>query len=309
MPSSRIDVGPGAVYLGRALDRVNGLFTIEDAGVLRVVWPFAKLPHALLVGATGGGKTSLLRVMVWSLITRPSPPILCLADGIPDADSFTMFRGQPGIAHVASGPDETAALVDDVYASYRRRLAELGRAREQAFATRARPAYQAPPRLFLLVDEYLLWVLSLAKPGQTIHRLREVGLNGRKVNVSMLLALQRAGVKDAEAGLPMSLRTQLKCRLAATGEPGMDSVEARITFDDDQVAKRVPMHEGAGYAKAGAAEGAFKVPWLPDPTDPTLAGRMSDREIADVWAMLPRSAPAAERAVRELARNGAGGAR
>src|SRR5205823_4730354 len=188
--SGRIDVGAGAVYLGRALDRVNGLFTVEDHGVLRVVWPFEKLPHGLLVGATGGGKTSLLRVLIWNLITRPRPPILCLADGIPDADSFTMFRGQPGVAHVASGPDETARLV---------------------------------------------------------------------------LALQRAGVKDADAGLPGSLKAQLKCRIAATGEAGLDGIEARLAFDDDAIAKRVPMRQGAGYVKAGGAEGAFKVPWLPDP--------------------------------------------
>jgi DNA segregation ATPase FtsK/SpoIIIE-like protein len=298
---SKVDVGPGAVYLGRPLARVTELFTVEDAGVMRVVWPHAKLPQGLLVGATGGGKTTLLRVMIQNLSSRPRPPTLCLADGIPDADSFAMFRGQPGIAAVASGRDETAGMVGDVFTAYQRRLAELGRARAEAFTTRRRPTWQAPKPLFLIVDEYLLWILGLAKPGETIAHLREIGLNGRKVNISLLLALQRAGVKDADTGLPGSLKAQLKMRIAATGEAGMDSVEARLAFDDDQVAKRVPMQLGAGYVKAGGAEGAFRVPQFRDPLDPKQAAEMSDAEIEATWAMLPRTGPEAEHAIREMA--------
>lgn len=303
MPASAIEVGPEAGYLGHALDRVAGLFVVQDGPVLRVRWPYGKVPHALLFGATGGGKSTLLRVLVWYLLTRPHPPLLCLADGIPNADSFKLFGGQPGVARIASGGDATAEMAADVYGKYRQRLADLGRARDEAFTTRARPSFAEPRPLFFLVDEYLLWILNYCPPevrDEAIGWFLEIGLNGRKVNVYLLLALQRCGVGDAKAGLPGPLKAALKCRIAATGEAGMDGWEATLGFDDAKVADRVPLQEGGGYIKAGRAEVGIRVPWFPDVTDPKHASRMTDEEITEWWAMLPRGAEEAARAAREL---------
>jgi hypothetical protein len=304
VPASAIDVGAESGYLGRALEQTSGVFAVQDKEVLRIRWPFGKIPHALLFGATGGGKSTMLRVLVWYFITRPKPPILCLADGIPDADSFKMFTGQPGVAGIASGGDATAEMATDVYGTYRRRLANLGEAREDAFATRRRPRFTEPRPLFFMVDEYLLWVLNYCPDeirAEVIAQFLEIGLNGRKVNVYLLLALQRAGVGDAKAGLPGPLKAALKCRIAATGEAGLDSWEATLGFDDAKVADRVPLAEGGGYVKAGGSEVGFGVPWFPDMTDPKHAGRMTDLEITEWWAMLPRGADEAARAARELA--------
>jgi hypothetical protein len=302
--ASDLTVGPDAGYLGHALGQAAGPFVVQDGPVLRVRWPYGKIPHARLFGATGGGKSTLLRVLVWYLLTRPAPPILCLADGIPDADSFKLFTGQPGVAGIASGGDATAEMAADVYGKYRQRLTDLGRARQEALATRARPRFLEPRPLFFLVDEYLLWVLNYC-PGdirsQVIDWFLEIGLNGRKVNVYLLLALQRCGVSDAKAGLPGPLKAALKCCIAATGEVGLDGWEATLGFDDAKVADRVHLMEGGGYIKAGGAEVAFKVPWFPDTTDPKHAGRMTDAEIATWWAMLPRSREEAASAARELA--------
>jgi hypothetical protein len=43
------------------------------------------------------------------------------------------------------------------------------------------------------------------------------------------------------------------------------------------------------------------VPWFPDMTDPKHAGRMTDEEISEWWAMLPRGSDEAAQAARELA--------
>lgn len=304
MAASDLTVGPEAGYLGNALSTVAGVFVYLDGSTLRVRWPYGKIPHALLVGATGGGKSTLLRVLVWYFTTRRQPPILCLADGIPDAESFKLFTGQPGVAGIASGGDATAEMAEDVYRRYRARLVELGKARNQAFDTRTRPTATEPRPLFFLVDEYLLWILNYCPAdmrAEMIAHFLEIGLNGRKVNIYLLLALQRAGVSDAKAGLPGPLKAAMKTRIAATGEVGLDQWEAMLAFDDAKVADRAPTMEGAGYVKAGGAEAAFKVPWFPDSTDPKHAARMTDAEIAMWWAMLPRGREEAARVVRELA--------
>lgn len=306
-----LDAGPGALFLGFAIEPANNLLVVPSPDALQVVWPLAKIPHALLMGATGGGKTSLLRVLVWYVVTGPLEVAVCLADGIPDADSFRMFAGQPRVAGIASGKNETAAMIEGVYTEYRRRLTALGNARQQAYDTRRRPGWAEPSRLILTVDEYLLFILDVpdtkraATRTRLIQMLREMGLNGRKVNIHLLLAMQRAAIKDADAGLPSSLKAQLKMRLAATGEAGMDSVEARVGFDTDAVADLVPMIQGGGFARTGRAEVGFQVPWLPDVTDPKLTASMTDRDIAEWWAMLPRSAVEATAAAAAL--EGAGG--
>jgi hypothetical protein len=304
VPASAIDVGAEAGYLGRALEQVTGVFAVQDKDVLRIRWPFGKIPHARLFGATGGGKSTMLRVLVWYFITRPKPPILCLADGIPDADSFKMFTGQPGVAKIASGGDATAEMAADIYGIYRDRLANLGKARSEAFATRRRPSFAEPTPLFFMVDEYLLWILNYCPEeirGEVIDWFIEIALNGRKVNVYLLLALQRCGISDAKAGFPGPLKDGLKMKIAAVGEAGLDGWEATLGFDDAKVADRVPHIEGGGYVKAGGAEAAIGVPWFPDMTDPKHAGRMTDQEISEWWAMLPRAADAAAQAARELA--------
>lgn len=286
-----IDVGAGRLYLGRAIDATPGLLTVTTGDIARATWPYTKVPHALLMAATGGGKTTELRVMAWNLITSPHADagVALLADGIPDADSFVLFEGQPRIAAIASGTDETTDLIEGGHETYRKRLEALGHARRQAKATRLRPTYIPPAPLFVDIDEYLLYILDVApaKRARVINMLREIGLNGRKVDVHLLLALQRAAVKDAEAGLPGALKASLKLRVATTGEAGMDSVEARIVFDDDSAAKRVPTIEGGALARVGGIEVAYRVPWLPDVTDPMHTERMTDDEIADWWAMFP----------------------
>ncbi len=304
MAASAIDVGPESGYLGRALDQITGPFAVLDGEVLRIRYPYGKIPHARVFGATGGGKSTLLRVLVWYFITRPKPPILCLADGIPDADSFKMFTGQPGVAKIASGGDATAEMAVDVYGIYRQRLADLGRARQEAFDSRRRPSFAEPRPLFFMVDEYLLWVLNYCPEeirAEVIDWFLEIALNGRKVNVYLLLALQRCGVSDAKEGLPGPLKAALKCCIGAIGEVGLDGWEATLGFDDAKVADRVPHIEGGGYIKASGAEVAFRVPWFPDMTDPKHAGRMTDTEITDWWAMLPRGAEEAAQAAQELA--------
>jgi DNA segregation ATPase FtsK/SpoIIIE-like protein len=277
------------IYLGRALSRDGGpLVTVDHKGDAVATWPWGHVPHAAVVGGTGGGKTTLLRVMATDLLRTPGDRGIALADG-KGGNSFMAFAGLPGIIGPANGQTAVTEMVTATHAEMRARLAALDTARQRAAATRGRPDYIAPADLFLFLDEFMAWILEVPDTKgdggrKHLHRLLvEMGLLGREVGVRLLLAMQRPDAKSVDVGLPGSLKAQLKCRIAATGVMGMDSLEARMTFDDDAYANRVPMRTGGGLVKVGRHEVAFVVPWMADPTDP---GTGDDDRVA-AWALLP----------------------
>jgi hypothetical protein len=278
------------IRLGRALiDKATGPLLVNAGGKLQAVWPYGPgfAPHCLVVGSSGNGKSTLLRYMVADLVRTPGPKALSLADG-KLSGSFLMFRDVPGVAAIASTPTEIAEMVRGYFDEVERRYNALSGAREHALKTRGRPHYQAPGPLFLFLDEYLNWVLALGdKPRkEVIAKLVRVGSIGREVNCRLVIATQRPGTRDGvDTGLPGVLKAQLRCRIAACGHLGIDSLEARMAFDDDAYAGRMPAPRlGAGFVKLGRHEVGFVVPWLADPTDPDT----SDQDRQAAWALLPR---------------------
>jgi len=271
--------------LGRCLDQTTGpLVTDPDQRGRRfAIWP-TFVNGVLIVGSTGNGKSTLLRFMVTDLVRTPGSKALFLADG-KFSGAFLMFRDVPGVAEIAGTPDQIATMVRGYFTEVETRYTALSEAREQALKTRGRPKYQTPGPLYLILDEYLNWVLALGERErkEVIAKLVRVGSIGREVNCRLVIATQRPGTKEVDTGLPGLLKAQLKCRVAACGLMGLDSIETRMAFDDDSYSSRMPSRLGAGFVKVGRHEVKFVVPWLADPTDPDTSE--SDRQAA--WALLP----------------------
>lgn len=269
------------VFLGWALNRAHGPLTHPHGRHTAAVWPWRTVPMAMVVGSTGGGKTTLLRGAATTLIKTPAPPALVLADG-KGANSFMMFAGLDGV-EVCNGPRDVADAVQGVHDTLTQRLTQLDQARQRAAATRGPAGYLPPRPLHFWLDEYIAWVLDLNPNDrkQAISQLTRVGLLGREVGIHLLLAMQRPDAKAIDTGLPGSLKAQLKLRVAATGLMGMDGLEARMCFDDTNA--NPPAILGGGLVRAGRHEVPFKVPFVADPTSPeTTAG---DRAAA--WRRLP----------------------
>src|SRR5262245_2871400 len=184
----------------------------------------------------------MLRYMVASMV-KPGrgTKALHLADG-KFSGAFLMFQGVPGVASISTTPEEIAATVRGYFAEVEERYELLKAAREQAARERTAPDYRSPGPLFLIIDEYLNWVLALGdkERKEIIAKLVRIGSIAREVDCRLAIATQRPGTKDGgEVGLPSNLKAQLRCRVAALGRIGLDSIEARMAFDDDSTAGRV----------------------------------------------------------------------
>ncbi|MET7362914.1 type VII secretion protein EccCa [Streptomyces sp. NPDC005562] len=226
-------------------------------------------PHGLCVGATGSGKSELLRTLVLALTATHSPEDLAMVlVDYKGGATFAPFTGLPHVAGVITNLENQAGLVERVHTS----LAGEVKRRQQVLkdagnvadighyaALRARrPDLEALPHLFVVIDEF--GELLTAKP-DFIDLFLSIGRIGRSIGVHLLLSSQRI-----ESGKLKGLETYLSYRL---GLRTFSSDESRTVLDTVD-AFQLPPLPGFGYLKvdtstyqrfkAGYVSGAHRGP-------------------------------------------------
>jgi S-DNA-T family DNA segregation ATPase FtsK/SpoIIIE len=205
-------------------------------------------PHGLVIGATGSGKSELLRTLVLGLAMTHSPELLNFV--LVDFKGGATFLGLDRLPHVSAVITNLAdelPLVDrmrDALAGELVRRQELFRqagnyaSLRDYTAARAAGAPLAPvPALFVVLDEFS--ELLAAKP-DFIELFVTIGRVGRSLGVHLLLASQRL-----EEGRLRGLETQLSYRI---GLRTFSAQESRIVLGAPD-AYELPAQPGNGFLK------------------------------------------------------------
>lgn len=300
------NIAPHKVFLGPALASEAG-FLVDYLPVYKhkfwARWQYdsGHAPHGLIVGTSGGGKTSLLRWMILDTILSPGSKALWLADG-KGADSFLMYLGQPGVANVAnknhSDPknDAVVAMVESVYHLTHDRYVKFAAAKLKSLKTGKPLEFSLPPPIIFVLDDYMDWEQGLSDRirTQVLKWLTSIGQEGREVNVHLWLATQAPYARSVEEGLPGLLKRQLKARIGVCGTMDLDSIESKMAFDDGKAGERLEYYAnraklfgedrlGLGLFSIGKKEVAFKTPWICDP----LHWESSESDRQKALALLP----------------------
>ncbi|MEV4722104.1 type VII secretion protein EccCa [Micromonospora humida] len=238
-------------------------------------------PHGLLVGATGSGKSELLRTLVLALTVTHSPEILNLVlVDFKGGATFAALDRLPHTSAVITNLADELFLVDRMLGAIqgeitRRQelLRRAGNYASQRDYERARAAGVplAPlPSLLIVVDEFS--ELLSARP-DFIDIFVQIGRVGRSLGMHLLLASQRL-----EEGRLRGLETHLSYRL---GLRTFSSMESRAVLGVAD-AYELPRSPGHGYLKAGT-EGLirFKAAYVSGAVRqhggvPTVGGRLID---------------------------------
>ncbi|MEU5479071.1 type VII secretion protein EccCa [Streptomyces mirabilis] len=234
-------------------------------------------PHGLCVGATGSGKSELLRTLVLALTATHSPEDLALVlVDYKGGATFAPFTDLPHVAGVITNLENQAGLVERVHSSLagevKRRqqvlkdagnIADIGH--YAALRATQRPDLEPLPHLFVVIDEF--GELLTAKP-DFIDLFLSIGRIGRSIGVHLLLSSQRI-----EGGKLKGLDTYLSYRL---GLRTFSADESRTVLDTTD-AFHLPPLPGFGYLKvdtstyerfkAGYVSGAYRGPALHDKQD------------------------------------------
>ena len=207
-------------------------------------------PHGLLIGATGSGKSELLRTLVLALAATHSSEVLnfVLID-FKGGATFASLDRLPHTAAVITNLRDELPLVDRMVDAINGELVRRQELLRKAgnFASlrdyetaRASGAALAPlPSLFIVCDEFS--ELLSAKP-DFIDLFVQIGRLGRSLGVHLLLASQRL-----EEGRLRGLDTHLSYRI---GLRTFSALESRAVLGVPD-AYELPRSPGHGYLKFG----------------------------------------------------------
>jgi S-DNA-T family DNA segregation ATPase FtsK/SpoIIIE len=207
-------------------------------------------PHGLCVGATGSGKSELLRTLVLGLaMTHSSETLNFVLADFKGGATFAGMADMPHTSAVITNMAEELTLVDRMRDSI---TGELNRRQELLRAAgnyanihdyeRARAAgapLEPLPSLLLIIDEFS--ELLTAKP-DFIEMFIQIGRIGRSLGVHLLLASQRL-----EEGRLRGLETYLSYRI---GLRTFSAAESRAALGVPD-AYHLPPVPGVGYLKFG----------------------------------------------------------
>ncbi|QKG22445.1 type VII secretion protein EccCa [Actinomadura verrucosospora] len=255
-------------------------------------------PHGLLIGATGSGKSELLRTLVLALAITHSSETLNFV--LVDFKGGATFLGLERLQHVSAvitNLEEELPLVDRMYDALqgemiRRQellrsagnyasLRDYERAREQG-------AQLAPmPTLFVVLDEFS--ELLAAKP-EFAELFVMIGRLGRSLGVHLLLASQRL-----EEGKLRGLDSHLSYRI---GLRTFSAMESRVVLGVPD-AYELPSQPGNGYLKVDVSDMVrFKAAYVSGPveeeerTQAAAAGTGTPRQIIPYsTAYVPSQSP------------------
>lgn len=207
-------------------------------------------PHGLCVGATGSGKSELLRTIALGMMARNSPEVLnLLLIDFKGGATFLDLARAPHVAAVITNLAEEAPLVarmrDALAGEINRRqrlLRTAGCASVAAYERARRAGLAALPTLFIIIDEFSE---LLSQQPDFADMFVAIGRLGRSLGMHLLLASQRL-----EEGRLRGLEAHLSYRICLKT---LSAGESRTVLGTPD-AYQLPNTPGAGFLRASGGE-------------------------------------------------------
>jgi S-DNA-T family DNA segregation ATPase FtsK/SpoIIIE len=208
---------PLSVWLGKGIDGVP------------VYCDLARMPHLLIAGTTGSGKSGCINAILTSILLRASPEQVRLILIDPKRIELNHYESIPHLlTPVVSSPKEASAVLLNVVTEMERRYERLAQVRARGLpeANRAfrKRGEDELPYLLVVIDE--LADLMMVSPQDVEDAIIRLAQKSRAVGIHLVLATQRPSV-DVITGM---IKANVPSRIAFAVSSQTDS---RVILDSN----------------------------------------------------------------------------
>ena len=229
-------------------DTIANRITIAEVqakdGKLRLMknvwWEYDKLPHMLIAGGTGGGKTYFILTIIEALLRCNA--VMYMLDP-KNADLADLAVVMPEVYYKK---EDITACIDRFYDGMMERSESMKRMAN--YTTGENYAYLGLAPHFLIFDEYVAFMemLTTKENAAVLNKLKQIVMLGRQAGYFLILACQRPDAKYLGDGI----RDQFNFRVALgrMSELGYSMMFGEV--DKDFFLKQI---KGHGYVDTGTS--------------------------------------------------------
>ena len=237
----------------------------KDIGGQTVVTDIAKMPHLLIAGATGSGKSVCINTLIMSILYKADPSEVKLIMVDPKVVELSVYNGIPHLMiPVVTDPKKASAALNwaviEMTERYQK-FAELGVRDLKGYNERVADAakqgleeekYKHLPQIVIIVDE--LADLMMVAPGEVEDSICRLAQLARAAGLHLVIATQRPSV-NVITGL---IKANIPSRIAFAVSSAIDS---RTILDgagaEKLLGKGDMLFFPSGYSKPVRVQGAF----------------------------------------------------
>jgi len=230
----------------------------EDVAGEAVYFDIAKMPHLLIAGATGMGKSVCINSLVVSLLYKASPEEVKLILVDPKKVELSIYNGIPHLlVPVVSEPKKAAGSLSWAVGEMERRfglIEAVGVRDVKTFneTTKDDPDYEFLPQIVIIIDE--LADLMMTAPDDVEESICRLAQKARAAGMHLIIGTQRPSV-DVITGL---IKANIPSRIAFTVASQIDS---RTIIDrggaENLIGRGDMLFNPVGAAKPMRVQGAY----------------------------------------------------
>ena len=235
----------------------------KDIGGKVVVADIAKMPHLLIAGATGSGKSVCINTLIMSILYKATPEEVKLIMIDPKVVELSVYNGIPHLMiPVVTDPKKAAGALNwgvaemtrryQAFAEYNVRDMKGYNEKVASMPPVEGKALERMPQIVIIVDE--LADLMMVAPGEVEEAICRLAQLARAAGIHLVVATQRPSV-NVITGL---IKANMPSRIAFSVSSGVDS---RTIIDmngaEKLLGKGDMLFYPSGYQKPARVQGSF----------------------------------------------------
>ncbi|MBR6918255.1 MAG: DNA translocase FtsK 4TM domain-containing protein [Clostridia bacterium] len=230
----------------------------EDVAGAPIFFDISKMPHLLIAGATGMGKSVCINCLIMSLLYKATPEEVQLILVDPKKVEFNIYEGLPHlIVPVVSDPKKAAGALSWAVNEMERRFGIIEEAKVRNITgyndlVKDDPEKKMLPHVVIIIDE--LADLMMTAPDSVENSIARLAQKARAAGMHLIIGTQRPSVDVITGTIKNNIPSRIACKVSS-------QIDSRTVIDtagaEKLIGKGDMLFNPVGAIKTVRVQGAF----------------------------------------------------